>query len=237
MDTRTKEIMDDFINHKLDTNDSFQFHCTKCGKCCIDRDDILLSALDLFRISKYLKHAPTDILHRYCEWYIGTDSRLPIVRLKPAGVFRCCPFLDGNKCMINDVKPAVCAMFPLGRAICFPVDDTKSLENLTVEYFFTNPGCGDDTRTQTVREWLNNAGISPKDNFFAEWTLFQMKLHKLLTEAEKIFDEAAMRHIHSPILGVLYLGYNLEEEFLPQFRSNTEKLLDGLRMILESNAA
>ncbi|EOS79448.1 hypothetical protein C817_02696 [Dorea sp. 5-2] len=37
------------------------------------------------------------------------------------------------------------------------------------------------------------------------------------------------------IFGILYLCYDLEKEFLPQFRENAEKLLHGLQMILSQN--
>ena len=37
---------------ELDPDDTFTFHCTQCGKCCIHREDILLSPKDLFNIAK-----------------------------------------------------------------------------------------------------------------------------------------------------------------------------------------
>lgn len=33
---------------ELGPDDTFTFHCTQCGKCCIHREDILLSPKDLF---------------------------------------------------------------------------------------------------------------------------------------------------------------------------------------------
>ena len=37
---------------ELGPDDTFTFHCTQCGKCCIHREDILLSPKDLFNIAK-----------------------------------------------------------------------------------------------------------------------------------------------------------------------------------------
>ena len=43
MDPRLKTIAENLDSWKLGLDDSFQFHCTACGKCCIDREDILLT--------------------------------------------------------------------------------------------------------------------------------------------------------------------------------------------------
>ena len=32
----------------VSSDDTFRFHCTQCGKCCTERDDILLTPRDLF---------------------------------------------------------------------------------------------------------------------------------------------------------------------------------------------
>ena len=104
-----------------------------------------------------------------------------------------------------------------------------------IEYFYMNPGCGNNTRTQTLREWFDSFGIPLNDNFFIEWATFQKDFVTLIREAERFLDEAAMRQVWSPIFGILYLCYDLEKEFLPQFRENAEKLLLGLQMILSQN--
>ena len=82
-----------------------------------------------------------------------------------------------------------------------------------------------------IREWFDSFGIPLDDDFFIEWATFQKNFVILIREAEKFLDEAAMRQVWSPIYGILYLCYDLEKEFLPQFRENAEKLLRGLQMI------
>lgn len=67
MDTRMKEILNAFKNNKLTPDSSFRFHCTQCGKCCINRDDIILSPLDLFRIAKELNLSMEEVLKQYCD--------------------------------------------------------------------------------------------------------------------------------------------------------------------------
>ena len=55
----------------LGLDDTFEFTCRTCGRCCKNRDDILLSAFDVFRLAKFFKREPEYIIERYCEVYIG----------------------------------------------------------------------------------------------------------------------------------------------------------------------
>ena len=50
--------------------------------------------------------------------------------------------------MVHDVKPTVCAMFPIGRYLTLSADDSflKNPEELSVGYIFNNPECGDGIR-------------------------------------------------------------------------------------------
>ncbi len=113
----------------------------------------------------------------------------------------------------------MCAMFPIGRVIAFPENETSS-DAPVIEYFYMNPGCENNTRTQTIREWFDSFGILLDDRFFIEWATFQKNFVTLIGEAERFLDEAAMRQVWRPIFGILYLCYDLEKEFLPQFRNS-----------------
>ncbi len=232
MDTRMNEILYNFKNNNLTPDSFFRFHCTQCGKCCINQDDIILSPLDLFHIAKELKLSPEEVFNQYCEWYIGAESRFPIVRLKPRGSIKRCPFSKNHKCTIQKAKPTVCAMFPIGRAVLFETENADVFQKPTIKYFYTNPGCGDNSKTQTVREWFAHFSIPLEDDFLIAWTTFQKEMMELLTEAEQTFGGGAMRQIWSPVFRILYLCYDLEEEFYPRFQKNTEKLLECMRKIL-----
>lgn len=232
MDTRTKELLYDLENNKLAPDSSFRFHCTQCGKCCINREDILLSPLDLFRIAKELKLSMEEVLKQYCECYIGAESRFPIVRLKPKGSIRCCPFLKHRKCLIQNAKPAICAMFPIGRGIRFDKESESDFPKPTIEYFYTNPECGDDARTQTLQEWFDQFHIPLEDEFFIAWTTFRKEMVGLLMEAEETFGKTAMPQLWNPMFGILYLCYHTEKDFYPQFQKNTANLLKSLQGLL-----
>ena len=47
-----KELKEQLGYEEIGLDDTFTFHCTQCGKCCIHREDILLSPKDLFNIAK-----------------------------------------------------------------------------------------------------------------------------------------------------------------------------------------
>lgn len=58
-----KELKEKLGYEEIGLDDTFTFHCTQCGKCCIHREDILLSPKDLFNIAKNLE------LHRRMLWH------------------------------------------------------------------------------------------------------------------------------------------------------------------------
>lgn len=45
-----KELKEQLGYEEIGLDDTFTFHCTQCGKCCIHREDILLSPKDLLRV-------------------------------------------------------------------------------------------------------------------------------------------------------------------------------------------
>ena len=101
MDDRTKLVIDALENHTLGLNDTFQFGCRACGKCCKNRDDILLTTRDLYSIAAHLSRTMEYVITRYCEIFIGETSRVPIVRLKPCGEHMACPLLRGRRCIVH----------------------------------------------------------------------------------------------------------------------------------------
>ena len=226
MDNRIKEIVENFDQIKIGLDDPFKFHCTMCGKCCINREDILLTPRDIYNMSKELGMQPGDFFHAYCENYIGSNSRMPIVRLKPRGSVQRCPLLKDRKCSVHKAKPVVCAMFPIGRGIRTEGDVEKNtLAEYEIEYIFNDPGCGDNSETHTVREWLNEFGISIDDKFFLKWSNIIRELGAVFRKAEGKVKDSLMENVWTLTFVKLYLAYDMEKDFLPQFEENSEDLL------------
>lgn len=233
MDNRLKEIIDNFDQMHIGVDEPFKFHCTMCGKCCINREDILLSPRDLYRVARELKLNPANFVEQYGETYIGSDSRIPIVRIRPRGSIKRCPLLKDRKCSVHKAKPAVCAMFPIGRLVKAEgtLEGVNIPDNHGIEYIFTKPGCGDDSETHTVREWLREFDLPLQDTYYIKWTQTITQAGTILRKAEKTFSEESMNKLWSLVYVLLYLNYDIDKEFDPQFDSNTQELLEVLKML------
>lgn len=226
VDQRIKEIIDNFEKMLIGVDEPFKFRCTMCGKCCIHRDDILLNPKDVYNMSKELGMSPQEMIEQYCEIYIGDDSRMPIVRLKPRGTVQRCPLLKDRKCMVHKAKPAVCAMYPIGRCLKAGEADLKNITEDDILYIFQNPRCGDDKETHTVREWLESFGIPLEDEFFIRWQKVAIELCSIFRKAEKKLKPETMVMVWSAAFAALYLRYKTENDFMPQFEENAGKLLE-----------
>ena len=228
MNERMKNIIEDFEKKQLGPDEPFKFHCTMCGKCCINREDILLTPRDMYNLAKELSMTPHEVMNTYCETYIGSDSRMPIVRLKPRGEIKRCPLLKDRKCSVHNAKPTVCALFPLGRGIASANGSISSLTAKDIRFFLTDPGCGDDSETHTVREWLGEFGLPVEDESFIEWQRCLLDLSRRLRRLEKK-SGADMGPIWSLTGSVLYLMYDMEKPFEQQFRAHADELCQMIR--------
>lgn len=216
MDKRLQHIVENFDTMRIGVDETFHFHCTQCGKCCINREDILLTPKDLYNIAKEFAMSTQDVVKTYCETYIGDSSRIPIVRLQPRGSIKRCPLLKDRKCSVHKVKPVVCAMYPIGRCIRVDSDQFNSsgIKGCPTEYIFNDPGCGDKSETHTVREWLGKFDISLEDEFFMRWHQTIADVGAFVHKAEKIYAESTLDSVWSLIYVLLYLNYDTEQGFL-----------------------
>lgn len=230
MDERLKEIVNNLDTMKIGLDETFKFHCTMCGKCCIHREDILLSPWDIYNMSKELGLKPEELFERYCEVYIGSDSRVPIIRLKPRGSIKRCPLLKSRKCMVHKAKPTVCAMYPIGRCLIAanPKEGLNDITQNKLQYIFSNPGCGDNLETHTVREYLESFGVSVPDEFFMKWQQTILDMGNFFRKIEKVVSQETMELVWTAAFQGMYLHYDIEQNFMPQFESNSKSFFDML---------
>lgn len=233
---RSARLLKSIQQQKISLDEPFKFNCTMCGKCCIDREDILLNPQDLFRAAKELGMTPFEFQQQYCEAYIGSTSRLPVIRLKPIGPTLRCPLLKGNRCTIHKSKPFVCAAFPIGRFMSAEKEVDGKVGSLSnkIEYIFTNPDCGDKSKTHTVREWLESFGLSVDDAFYLDWSKTMLELSTFAREMEKKTSERLMELLWKSYHVALYLDYDIEKDFYPQYLHNVEKLNQLLEPLKQS---
>lgn len=226
MDKKLQYIAENLESMTIGMDESFEFHCDMCGKCCINREDILLNARDVYNMAKELQMEPAEMFLQYCETYVGECSRIPIVRLKPRGSIKRCPLLKDRKCSVHNAKPTVCAMFPIGRCIQMDADNKNAEMNADdIRYIFTDPGCGDNSETHTVREWLQKFGIPLEDEFFLAWNRVIAELGDIFRKGEKVLKEKTMIAVWNATFVKLYLDYDMDKEFMPQFKENAAEIL------------
>lgn len=233
-----EELFQNIEEMTVGLDDTFKFHCTQCGKCCTYREDIILSPRDIFKMAKELKMGTVEFFHTYCRSHIGDVSRFPIIRLNSVGSDARCPLLKNNLCSVHNVKPAVCAMFPLGRYVAMDAqkDPQERLKDMTVKYLLQPPECGDESETHTVREWLTGFDIATEDEFFIKWNCALQDLGELLKQHEKKQDMMTMVEIWAMTRVVIYLMYDTAKPFLPQFEANVQGMVDLLNNVKKLKA-
>jgi Fe-S-cluster containining protein len=240
------EIIENFSQYHIGIDDVFAFKCRECGKCCRGREDILLNSRDLYNIAMALDMTHKQVIEKYCDAFIGRDSRFPIVRLKPKGASRVCPLLSGDRCSVHLLKPVVCALAPLGRVMLAEaatehmgaeIDFDPELYRINeIQYILTSTACGSAKRKQTVRQWLENYSIPTNDKFFIKWNEALFKLVTVVQqhEGKDYATDRAMEMMWSAIYSSLYIDYDTRQEFHTQFENNISKLLrifDGLEKV------
>ena len=226
MDNRLKYIGEHLEEMLIGPDEKFRLPCTQCGNCCINREDILLNPKDLYNIAATLSISQEEAVERYCETYMGGTSRLPIVRLRPQGSIKRCPLLKDRKCMVHKAKPTVCAMYPLGRCLAISQDTMSRIETaeLKPQFILNEVDCGDNAEEHTVREWLESFGIPVEDQYYIRWQRIAMLASKVIKGVEGSWTAHGLNMLLTLIFNMLYLGYDMDKEFEPQFEERAEEL-------------
>lgn len=156
--------------------------CKVCDKCCINRGDIKLTAINVIEISRYLGISIDEFIKSYTARLEGQEPELV---LKAVGSRDTCILNNQttNLCQVHPVKPMQCVTFPL-----IPVD-------LEHDVFYMQDTCPYDFKEEiSVKEWLNGKnGIYLKyKKIYIEWIKTIENLQKNWenisnTEKEKIY--------------------------------------------------
>lgn len=218
----TPEGLRNFANRTIGLDDTFQFHCTSCGKCCRNREDLLISPEDIHRICAYLGRQPFDFIQRYTRVRSGPGSHLPIVTVQPIAPDSRCPFLRGHKCSIHEVKPIACAAYPLGRTAMPPFYEPHYILQ-------QNISCNPMDRTVKVRDWLGKHASAEREKSASVWFSFIQCYSMAIYDAWENFTDSMRNDILHQTFALLYLMLEPGESFLPQFIQRATETLVLLR--------
>lgn len=228
------------LNGALKPGEPFKFRCLQCGSCCRNREDILLNPYDLHRISGELHMAPIDVINTYCITYVGENSRIPCVLLKPKGDKKICPLLKNSRCSVHKSKPTVCALFPLGRGITLNRDNIEGMaQRERIVYFMQNTGCGARDEEHRVEEWLEEFNLQESESWFLEWARLTTEITTRMIQVEKEVSEKVMDLLFRSVFVKLYLDYpdgvGTGREFVECFKTNADQIVDLLDRALKES--
>ena len=108
-------------------------------------------------------------------------------------------------------------------------DKNPAVSTDEITYIFTDPGCGDSSKTHTVREWLGEFGIPLEDEFFFAWNHLIAELGSIFRAGEQVLSERTMSAAWQMTFVKIYLDYDLGRDFMQQFKANAEEALDIMR--------
>jgi Fe-S-cluster containining protein len=215
-----KETNVQFVN----LDDEFEFHCNRCGACCTNRNDILLTPFDVYNLAIALNVTGQDIVNNYLDVYIGHSSHLPVATIADTPQHKC-PFLEFDatemlyKCKVNDRKPGACKTHPFGIVRSM---NANTIEFDSINYIKTDFCNNHGSTKTTVREYLG-------EDYFN--TLEERKLsYKLQSFVTKLLN---LEKIHAIINGDKdYNGFSdKEQQYIPRLTPVTRELIGRVYMI------
>ena len=200
-------------------NEKVPFHCQLCGGCCrYVKDSIMLEPLDCYHLARHLRDQGEpvsgieDVLAQYAHAAWLSDN-FPIFLLNTAGPFDVCAFLKKGRCSVYEARPRVCRMYPFSVGPGERGRDFRYLLCKEKSHHFTDG-------LVTVRNWLS-------ENFtqeFREALKADFVILPLLNRNIQAMGTEKFQSLLFQFLYYRYYNYDLDQPFLPQFRSNLEQL-------------
>jgi hypothetical protein len=155
---------------QLNKDEPFSFGCHRelsCfTRCCADVN-IMLTPVDILRLSRRLNMTTTDFLTKYAVTPITKELQLPVVMLKMnEDDGKKCFFVGEAGCMVYEDRPWSCRMYPLGMGI---PPARAGLEPEAVYFLFEDDFCKGRTekREWTIERWKVGEGITKQEELEA----------------------------------------------------------------------
>ncbi|MEA5113143.1 MAG: YkgJ family cysteine cluster protein [Geobacteraceae bacterium] len=101
----------------MNRQSSFGFSCCRCIACCRFKK-IQLNPYEIARLARNRGISTTEFIARY------TTNSGTILKFGNDGT---CIFLNAEGCSVHPDRPLVCRLYPLGRHVHYPTEETFSL--------------------------------------------------------------------------------------------------------------
>lgn len=192
----------------MSTISEVDFKCQRCGQCCKHRGDLVLTPMDVFQISKYLRISCEETVRRYTQ--LSNRHDFPQIVIQALGKQSTCIFYDNSKrdCTIYPTRPAQCYLFPL-----VPLPDLEE-EQFEIQRCAGYGGYDGSSQKTPVLEWIKNSST----RYESEKELFKWYLNKLY-EIDKfchLIDSTRFNQVKD----IMYCQYDLSEDMESQIRFN-----------------
>ena len=197
------------------------FQCQRCGACCRDRisEPIILTGYDMYKLAGALGMRSTmNLLETQIVSVSQTAYGLPMCVLSVTPEGACC-LLEGSDCAVHEAKPAVCALYPLGR-----VYDAEEGSYTYIQPHGNRCAGTGKGHAMAAMQWL--AEVRDEEQLYAACEQAYVEATKAFME---ITNERYLERAFNRTIWALFCGFSPRKPFLPQLEEN----LRGLRPLLK----
>ena len=234
----------------ISPNDSFEFECQRCGACCMNRRDIILSPYDIYNGAKYLGITTTEFMQKYTYHSLGNQSKIPMILLETNKSNGFCPLLKLDykgsgkfKCAIHEAKPGACRNHPIGIMSSIHVDEETGETTTKTGYIKVNQCPQSKTgKMQSVADWMADyvaheeeydlaremtmvtGSVMNWQGLFLMSSAFMFSLLKRGIAPSGDTMISAFEMMASKLVHIAYENYDTSKPFSEQCRANMEQL-------------
>ena len=151
---------------QLGPDDEFSFGCHDglgCFGHCCGNVNIMLTPLDVLRLSRRVGIETTEFLPKHTMLPITKELHLPVVMLKMKDdESKRCPFVKDGACTVYEDRPWACRMYPVGMGI---PPARAGVDPEPVYFLFEDTFCdgGTESTKWTVKGWRDNQGVVERE--------------------------------------------------------------------------
>jgi Fe-S-cluster containining protein len=155
---------------RLPEDEKFRFGCRSelpCFTRCCANVNILLTPVDVLRLSRRLGMSTTEFIDRHAILPITKDLKLPTVMLKMSDAEdKRCSFVTDKGCGVYEDRPWSCRMYPVAMAV---PPARVGVEPKPVYFLLEDEFCEGhkEPRQWTVPEWREDQDVAAREELEA----------------------------------------------------------------------
>ena len=230
--------LDKIPGRRLETQDSFYFHCypgIACFNRCCRNLNLFLYPYDVIRLKRRLDMDSDQFLEKYVDIVLRPSSFFPDVLLRMSlKEEKTCPFLNASGCSVYPARPDTCRTFPVEQGVFYDAERNRT----EFIHFFRPPDfCmgQHEKKAWTPQTWAKDQDAVLYNKMTARWAelkrLFQRDpWGSQGTEGPKAKMAFMATYNIDPFSDFLFKSsflkrYKLKSKILKQIRSDDVELM------------